>query len=400
MRRLSCQLRGPRRLRVVSLFSGVGGFEKGLRSAGHSIVFQCEADPAARRILAAAWPDIPVAADIRSVPRLPVTDVVTAGFPCQDLSQAGQTKGIGGRHSGLVQEVFRLLTLRRPRWVIFENVPFMLRLDHGRAMRLMTTALETLGFSWAYRIVDTRAFGLPQRRERVFLVASPTEDPRRVILADDAVPQTFLAPRAPRGFYWTEGNRGVGWAINAVPPLKGGSGLGIASPPAIWFPGAARFVTPDIRDAERLQGFRPDWTAPAASEANNGLGIRWRLVGNAVSVPVAAWIGRRLTKPGTYDSSADEPISSRAPLPPAAWGGRGQAARQSSASAWPVLVPYQGIRRFLAHPGTPLSCRAAGGFYRRARASSLRFEDGFLEEMGHYLAETRPGPPGTTCHQS
>ncbi len=375
-------------LQVVSLFSGIGGFEAGFRSSGHEVVLQCESDPAAQRVLKRAWPRVPLISDIRSIARLPSADAITAGFPCQDLSQAGRTNGIVGKHSGLVQEVFRLLQKRQPRWVVFENVPFMLRLDRGRAMRYITAALEGLGFRWAYRVVDTRAFGLPQRRERVILVASRSEDPREVILADDASPQTRPAPTAPRGFYWTEGNRGVGWAINAVPPLKGGSSLGIASPPAIWFPGAYRFGTPDIRDGERLQGFTADWTAPAESATRRALGIRWRLVGNAVSVPVAAWVGTRLACPSKYDATGDERLPADAPLPFAAWGERGRI-HESSASAWPVRSSYQGIRRFLAHPTIPLSIRAADGFHKRAVESCLRFEDDFLDELGAYVHDLR-----------
>src|SRR5664280_960047 len=143
-----------RTLQVVSLFSGIGGFEEGFRRAGH-VVLQCEADPAARRVLAARWPGVHIADDIRTLSRLPEADVLTAGFPCQDLSQAGNGKGLSGKHSGLIQEVFRLLRGRRPRWVIFENVPFMLHLRRGKAMRFITAALEDLGFTWAYRVVDT-----------------------------------------------------------------------------------------------------------------------------------------------------------------------------------------------------------------------------------------------------
>src|SRR5262245_59574290 len=100
--------------------------------------------------------------------------------------------------------------------------------------------------------------GIPQRRERVYIVASRVGDPRDVLLVDDAG-----APEAPDlerwrsvacGFYWTEGLRGLGWAFDAVPTLKGGSTIGIPSPPAIVLRSGA-IVQPDIRDAERLQGF-------------------------------------------------------------------------------------------------------------------------------------------------
>ncbi len=101
------------------------------------------------------------------------------------------------------------------------------------------------------------------------------------------------------GFYWTEGVRGLGWAVDAVPTLKGGSTIGIPSPPAIWMPDG-EIVVPEIRDAERLQGFDADWTEPAAATSRRK-GARWKLVGNAVSVPVARWVGERLVTCADYD---------------------------------------------------------------------------------------------------
>src|SRR5947209_14620515 len=139
----------------------------------------------------------------------------------------------------------------------------MLQLDRGRAMSWLTNQLDNRGYTWAYRVVDSRAFGLPQRRQRVLLLASRTRDPRSPLLAqDDGEPTVPDRTGLACGFYWTEGTRGLGWAVDAVPTLKGGSGLGIASPPAIWRAGTGRIVTPDVRDAERLQGLPPGWTEP------------------------------------------------------------------------------------------------------------------------------------------
>ena len=137
----------------------------------------------------------------------------------------------------------------------------MLSLDRGRAIRTIVETLEELGFSWAYRTIDARAFGLPQRRRRVILLASQTDDPRPVLLGSDASAPA-VRPWASHacGFYWTEGNTGLGWAVDAVPPLKGGSALHIPSPPAIWFPKRRLVAVPAIEDAERLQGFEAGWT--------------------------------------------------------------------------------------------------------------------------------------------
>src|ERR1700752_1062926 len=115
-------------------------------------------------------------------------------------------------------------------------------------MRHVVGRLESLGFQWAYRVVDARAFGLPQRRQRVVLLASRTEDPCPVLFGgEDTEPHGDLDGAEHVGFYWTEGLRGLGLAIDAVPTLKGGSGLGIPSPPAVWMPGrrGGSLVTPD-----------------------------------------------------------------------------------------------------------------------------------------------------------
>ena len=287
------------RLTVAGLFAGIGGIELGLHAAGHRTELLCEIDEGASRVLRARFPELPLVGDVRSIKSLPKVDLVAAGFPCQDLSQAGRTAGIRGRHSGLVGEVFRLVRNRRgPRWLLLENVPFMLQLDRGKAMRFLVDSLEELGFSWAYRIVDARCFGLPQRRQRVLMLASRSEDPREILLTSDAgeAYPPFDGKRSC-GFYWTEGLRGLGWAVDAVPTLKGGSTVGIPSPPAIWNPLDGSISTPEIRDAERLQGFEADWTQPAIGEQGVRKGHRWKLVGNAVSVPVARWVGERLTKP-------------------------------------------------------------------------------------------------------
>ncbi|HLJ93081.1 MAG TPA: DNA cytosine methyltransferase, partial [Gemmataceae bacterium] len=178
--------------RNVGLFAGIGGIEQGFHLAGHTTMLLCEIDESARAVLSARFPGIPIMSDVRELAYIPETDIVSAGFPCQDLSQAGKTAGIGGHQSGVVEEVFRLLVDSTPRWLFLENVPFMLQLEKGRAMRLLTQKLEELGFAWAYRIVDAQCFGLPQRRQRVLLLASRTEDPREVLFVEDVrVPPTI-----------------------------------------------------------------------------------------------------------------------------------------------------------------------------------------------------------------
>lgn len=343
-------------------------------------------------MLARQFPDVPRVDDVRDLRRLPDVDLLAAGFPCTDLSQAGRTAGIAGAESSLVGEVFRLLERRRPTWLLFENVRNMLPLDGGRAMRYLTGELEAHGYRWAYRVVDSRFAGVPQRRHRVLLLASRTEDPRPVLLSDDVGepgPDRYHDDAA-WGFYWTEGLRGLGWARDAVPPLKGGSGLGIPSPPAVWVPDAAvgrRLAIPSVADAEVMQGFPRGWTA--AAETSGGRAPRWKLVGNAVTVGAAAWLGRRLACPGQYRSD-DDVLAETGRWPDAAWGEGGRV-WQASVSHWPEHVADIHLTEVLdVGDAEPLSHRAVCGFLDRMRRSQLRFDPDFRADVERHAEVTEP----------
>lgn len=373
-----------RSLRVAGLFAGIGGIELGLRRAGHQTDLLCEIDPGAVAVLHHHFEDVPIQEDVRALATLPANvDLVAAGFPCQDLSQAGKTAGIDGARSGLVGEVFRLLHRRSVPWLLLENVPFMLQLSKGRAMEVIVATLESLGYRWAYRVVNSLAFGIPQRRERVFLVASLEDDPRDVLFGDEvAEPTSVRSRRVACGFYWTEGVRGLGWAVDAVPTLKGGSTVGIPSPPAIVMPDG-RIVTPDIRDSERLQGFRSGWTQPAEEVARRS--HRWKLVGNAVTVDVAEWIGRRLASPKRGAGQRDgRPLPVGSPWPRAAWN-VGSGRETAEVSSWPVNRERPPLKEFLRFTPKPLSVKATAGFLARTQVARLNFPDGFIERVAAHL---------------
>lgn len=372
---------------VAGLFAGIGGIERGLEAAGGHAELLCEYWEPASTVLAERFPSVPLVGDVRDLRSLPKVDIVTAGFPCTDLSQAGRTSGIQGKASSLVAEVFRLLRRRRAPVLLLENVRNMLVLDGGEAMRYLVGELESLGYRWAYRLVDSRFTGVPQRRQRVIFVAARDIDPRAVLFADDAG-----EPPADRyddecfGFYWTEGLRGLGWAQDAVPTLKGGSTIGIPSPPAVWAPAnelGLRLVVPAIEEAEVMQGFPRGWTAPA-ERVSNRAGTRWKLVGNAVTVGVSTWIGRRLANPG-------EPFLEGAAIqagdrwPTAAFGSAGKA-WAVDVSMWPTHEPYEHLAHVVdLESATPVSARGAAGFLSRAERGSLRFVDGFLDDVAEHV---------------
>jgi DNA (cytosine-5)-methyltransferase 1 len=377
----------PSNWTVAGLFAGIGGIELGLERAGMQTELLCEWWEPARAVLEHRFPGVPVEPDVRDLEKLPPVDLVTAGFPCTDLSQAGRMKGITGEASGLVGEVFRLLRVRRVSWVLLENVRNMLVLDGGRAMDFLVEELESLGYRWAYRLVDSRFTGVAQRRQRVIFVASLDGDPREVLFADEAgEPDSDYFRDDVFGFYWTEGLRGLGWARDAVPTLKGGSTIGIPSPPAIWNRGAPqgrRVVTPAIAEAEQLQGFSADWTQPAESVSSRK-GTRWKLVGNAVTVGVSEWVAGRLAEPGDFELDV-RTHPKGAPWPKAAYGINGKR-WAVDASMWPVRRPYRHLGDVVDLANAkPLSTRAAAGFLERANRGTLRMDSSFLEDLASHV---------------
>lgn len=390
--RMTCSIDHPG-FTIAGLFAGIGGLELGLHPSGGKTMLLCEVWEPAAAVLRDKFPGVPLHSDIRDLEHLPEVDIVTAGFPCTDLSQAGRTAGIhGGGDSGLVRHLFELLADANPRWVVIENVRNMLVLDKGKAMDYLVFQLEALGYRWAYRLVDSRFTGVPQRRQRVIMVASRVEDPTTVLFADDAgEPSDDWFTDDAYGFYWTEGNTGLGWAKDAIPTLKGGSGLGIPSSPAIWIPNersGRSIVTPSIEDAERLQGFPSRWTQ-AALEAGKP-GYRWKLVGNAVTVGVAAWLGRRLRDPGEFDRERGIPLSQCDKWPKAAWG-ESHTRWTAAISMWPEHRPYRHLLKLVDRHGLPpLSYKAAAGFHRRIERSSLRFKDAFKVAIKEHVEAMRP----------
>lgn len=365
---------------VSGLYAGIGGFELGFLRAGHRPILLCDNNPHATQVLGRRFPDACMHSDVTTLDDLPKeTEVVAAGFPCQNLSMAGDKAGIDGRKSSIVDSLFRLLDKRAVPWVVIENVYFMLHLARGAAVDSILGRLEERGYRWAYRVVDSRAFGLPQRRRRVFIVASQSHDPRGVLLADDA-PDTCWPPvhmSRPIGFYWTEGRVGHGLTSDAVPPLKAGSVLGILSPPAVLLP-SGRVVTPTIEAVERIQGFPERWTSSLRDR--DARRYRWRLLGNAVSVPVAEWIGRRLSSPRIYSAKGDFPLDGSKPWPTAGWNmGGGRMA--VTISEYPVRKRRGRISAFATEKWPELSKRALRGFVNRAREGRLRYPQGFLEAL-------------------
>ena len=365
---------------VAGLFAGIGGFEYAFSAAGFETNLLAEIDPAARAVLASRFPHVSLTGNVEYLADLDsATTIVTAGFPCQNLSMAGDKTGIRGPKSSVIQELFRLIARRRPTYIVVENVYFMLQLDSGRAMDWLASQFEKLNYQWAYRVVDTMGFGIPQRRRRVYLLASLDQDPRSVLFADNDVNKTpqILDLSRPIGFYWTEGRSGIGLTSDGIPPLKAGSALGIPSPPAVLFPDGEVLI-PSVGACEQLQGFRRGWTK--VDECLPGRNSEWRLIGNSVSIPVVEWIVARIREPGVpkkYDISEIMPGDR---WPRAAWN-VGHGRTKVDASETPLRCPTPSIEVFRDETWSRLSERALRGFLGRAEGSNLQLPQGFLDRI-------------------
>ena len=165
-------------MNVLDLFSGIGGFSLGLERAGFQTVAFCENEPFCQQVLHKHWPDVPIYDDVRELSRgrldadgIAGIDVICGGFPCQDISVAGQGAGIEGERSGLWSEFARLIGEIRPRYVIVENVSALL----GRGLGTVLGDLAALGYDAEWHCIPASACGAPHRRDRVWILGYASE---------------------------------------------------------------------------------------------------------------------------------------------------------------------------------------------------------------------------------
>lgn len=163
------------KLRVLDLFSGIGGFVLGLdRAGGFETVAFCEINPDRQDDLRSIWPGVPIYNDVRliSAAELGRIDVITGGFPCQDISTAGRRTGIHGERTGLFSEIVRLIGELRPFVVILENSADLLTGDGGSWARHVFGKLAALGYDLEWHVIPASGLGAPHVRERVWIIAT------------------------------------------------------------------------------------------------------------------------------------------------------------------------------------------------------------------------------------
>ena len=167
------------KLRLLDLFSGIGGFSLGLERSGffETVAF-CEIEPFPRRVLAKHWPKVPCYDDVRllTAARLSADgiaiDAICGGFPCQDISVAGKGAGIDGERSGLWREIARLASELRPRIIVLENSPALL----GRGLGRVLGDLSEIGYDSEWHCISAADIGAPHLRDRIWIVAYPDSE--------------------------------------------------------------------------------------------------------------------------------------------------------------------------------------------------------------------------------
>lgn len=305
-------------MRVASFFAGIGGFDLGFERSGMEVVFQCEKNRFALSVLEKHWPNVPKHRDILTLTpnEIPEAELYCGGFPCQDVSLANQGKrmGLKGDRSGLFFKFAEFIEARKPKWVVIENVVGLLNSQHGNDFRLVVGKMDEFGYGVAWRVLDAKYFGTPQRRRRVFIVASYNSFSAASVLFDEeavtvAVEKSRRSEQADgrqagtrhkESDLYSIQHAGIGRNHRAGPQGKGYRNDG-----ETW--------TLDHRGSADVVCSTDD---PFGIRDSSGfpLGVdkrRYKVIGNAVCVPIVEWLGRRILAVEEAGLAADDRLFSQ-----------------------------------------------------------------------------------------
>ena len=290
-------------MKVASFFSGIGGIDLGLERAGMEVVFQCEINRFGQQILKKHWPNVQLEGDINDVKPtdVPSAELWCGGFPCQDLSLANQGKrqGLKGARSGLFYMFAELIRAqeKKPRWVFMENVPGLLNSRKGDDFKRLLYTLDELGYGVSWRVLDAKYFGTPQRRRRVYIVASYRSLRSAEVLFEPSAATIVDKAGGFREHSYADGLAEDPRVTNYYAIQHAGIGrIPSAGPQAKGYRNDGETYTCDSRGSSDAI-CKTD--APFGIRASSGFSTwldsnRWRALGNAVAVPVIEWIGQRI----------------------------------------------------------------------------------------------------------
>lgn len=311
-------------LKVGSMFAGIGGICLGFKSAGTNVVWANESDPHACKTYRFNFGGAPflVEGDIRAVvaESVPNIDILTAGFPCQAFSIAGHRKGFDDERGTLFYEVMRIIRAKKPRAVFLENVKNLKTHDGGRTFSIICSLLADEGYEVVDKVLNSTEYGgLPQNRERIYIVAFRKDDdgmcpemvrfkfPKPVTLSISPMDIIDRHTKVMDRYYYKPGSRYFAelnaalknpdlvyqWRrsyvrenkSNVCPTLTANMGTGGNNVPIIRDDFGIRKLTPD--ECLRFQGFPETFRFPELAVSH-----KYKQVGNSVSEPVVARIAQ------------------------------------------------------------------------------------------------------------
>ena len=342
-------------MKFLDLFAGIGGFRLGMESAGHECIGFCEIDKFARASYKAIHDtegeielhDITRITD-ESIRRFGCVDIICGGFPCQAFSIAGNRRGFEDTRGTLFFEIARFASILRPRYLFLENVKGLLNHENGITFETIISTLDELGYDVEWQVLNSKNFGVPQNRERVFIIGhSRKRGTRRIFPLSSTGRQVdkhqeqstnTLTTRYPNsqgvGSYIIESESQKVKSIGNINPsgngMNGevyestglaptlttnkGEGLKIIQKAHGYNQGGEHDIAPTLtsnsyhennhlsdgyrirkltpRECWRLQGF-PDWAFDKAQEVNSNSQL-YKQAGNSVTVNVIASIAKEL----------------------------------------------------------------------------------------------------------
>lgn len=324
-------MNGDNEMKYLEMFAGIGGFRVGLEASGHECVFANEWDEKPREIYNYNYGEMPDGRDIRTIHGrdLPEADLIVGGFPCATFSLAGKRSGfsLSDTRGTLCFEMFRVASERGVPYLLFENVKGLLNHDGGRTFGVILTALDELGYDCQWELLDSQNFGVPQHRERVFLIGNlrghrrpkvfpigksggedegeARREPKgREGLFSDISPTLdahYNKGGASRPYVVTQWRRGYfrDYRGGGVPTLTANMGQGGHNVPFIMRNGECveiRKLTPI--ECERLQGLPDDWTrwrrCSDGVVVESSMTDRYERCGRTVTSSVIKAIGNKL----------------------------------------------------------------------------------------------------------
>lgn len=318
-------------VRVFSMFSGIGGFELGLKhsSLDHTSVGYSEIDKYAISIFKKQLKGVKNYGDATTIEpwRIPDFDLLVGGFPCQAFSVAGKQQGFNDTRGTLFFEIARICAEKRPRYLVLENVKGLLSHDNGQTFQTILGVLADLGYRVEWQVLNSKDFGVPQNRERVFIVGHLGERSGQEIFPLTGTSKTFtsqvidyevrsimmghatqngrlIKENEEPAFTLTtldrqgvmlrqlnkaesQGNRIYDSSGLATTLASQAGGLG-AKTGLYQIDTQVRRLTPT--ECERLQGFPDGWTAGLSDTQ------RYKTLGNAVTVPVVTAVMNQLAQ--------------------------------------------------------------------------------------------------------